>query len=225
MLKCLTSLFSSKKTANSSDDTSLNTDNNTVANAPVNKTEKTSRFQPKMEISQDLLDEIENWEIIELPRRIYHGCQSSDTSVDIQKLTLIGNKWFSTSMHYAGSYAWHFMRNANPPANSRYCLKLSSSKVWRGIKRPDDFKDLPNFLSKCFKLSGYNNSFQFQHTLQLHLHELFGRDSDIIGYYWADGGDGNDEICIPECQEYYKVESATLLPDEKEEFDKEFGNK
>ena len=95
--------------------------------------------------------------------------------------------------------------------------------MWRGIKRPDDFKDLPKFLSKCFKLSGYSNSFQFQHTLQLHLHELFGRDSDIIGYYWADGG--NDEICIPECQEYYKVESATLLSDEKEEFDKEFGNK
>ena len=64
MLKCLTSLFSSKKTANSSDDTSLNTNNNTVANAPVNKTEKTSRFQPKMEISQDLLDEIKIWEII-----------------------------------------------------------------------------------------------------------------------------------------------------------------
>ncbi|MBT43566.1 MAG: hypothetical protein CMF12_13730 [Idiomarina sp.] len=222
MFKWLKSSGTSTEADNGNDNTPRK-EANSEARIKINAPSPSPRFEPKMEISEKLLATLESWDVIDLPNRLYHGCQSTDSSVNIQKLTLKGNKWFSTYIHYAGAYAWHNSRKSNPPPNSRYCLELASSKTWRGVKRPKDFVGFPSFLSDCFGMSGYCNSLQFQSVLQIHLHKLFGKDSDIIGYYWPDGGDKTDEICVPACQQFYSVESAILLPDDKGEFNKQYG--
>lgn len=182
------------------------------------------RYVPKMKISERLLSEITTWRITELPSRLYHGCQSIDDSVNIEERMLVGDKWFSTHKGYAGGYAWHFSRDQNPPLNSRYCLELDTNSPYKAITRPDDLRNFPNFLESCFPGTGaYNLSREFQAVLKLHLNEAFGEDSDVIGYYWLNGGDFTDEICIPECHKYLSVRAAILLPDDIQTFRKLHG--
>lgn len=177
------------------------------------------RFQPELVVSEKLLSEISKWEVVDLPNLLFHGCQSVDGSVNIKNMTLIGDKWFSTYKKYAGSYSWHLSRAENPEPNSRYCLELHAKKQFKAIVRPEYLKEFPVFLKSCFpKFGGYSLSRQFQHTLKLHLNELFGKDTAIIGYYWPCSGDLTDEICIPECHKYLDVIKATQLPDDKNEF-------
>lgn len=179
------------------------------------------RFKPELVVSEKLLSEICKWEIVDLPNCLFHGCLSVDGSVNIEQMTLVGDKWFSTNKKYAGSYAWHISREENPEPNSRYCLELHTRNQYKAIARPEYLKEFPMFLKSCFpQFDGYNLSRQFQYTLKLHLNELFGKDTPIIGYYWPDSGDSTDEICIPECHNYLDVINATQLPDDKQEFNK-----
>lgn len=184
------------------------------------------KFQPSLKLSEKLLLAISEWEIAALPSRLFHGCQSIDGSVNIEQMSLVGNKWFSTNEWYAGSYAWHLSRKGEPGPNKRYCLELTANDEYKVIVRPEHLKDFPSFLKSCFpQFGGYNLSRQFQGALGLHLAEVFGNNSSIIGYYWPDSGDATDEICVPECHKYLDVRKANLLPDDKQVFSKMYGER
>ena len=182
-----------------------------------------SRFQPELRLSNTLLSAIREWDVIELPTQLFHGCQSIDGSVNIEQKSLVGNKWFSTNEGYAGSYAWHFSRKEHPGPDKRYCLELLLDSGYKAIARPDDLKDFPSFLKECFpEFNSYELSLYFQSVLGLHLSEVFGDNSNVIGYYWPYSGDSTDEICIPQCHKYLEVKKAILLPDDKSEFNKKY---
>ncbi|WP_157813627.1 hypothetical protein [Pseudoalteromonas spongiae] len=176
-------------------------------------------LKQKTELSQKLLGEISNWQIVDLPKRFFHGCHSTDINININQNEIAGNKWFSTNEWYAGTYAWHFSRQENPDENSRYCLELTARDNYKVILRPTHIASFPEFLRDCFPdVTGYDLSRHFQNTLKLHLKELFGDGTSIIGYMWQDEGDGQDEILIPECENYLDVKRSILLPDCKDRY-------
>lgn len=86
-----------------------------------------------MTLSQDLIEEIKRWPIVEIPRRIFHGCRDDDIGIDIENSKVQGNKWFSIDAGYAGDYAWHYTRNHDA---TPYLLELNAFKTLKGVLRP-----------------------------------------------------------------------------------------
>ncbi len=119
-------------------------------NTEIIEKEMAQSLKQKTELSQKLLGEISNWQIVDLPKRFFHGCHSTDINININQNEIAGNKWFSTNEWYAGTYAWHFSRQENPDENSRYCLELTARDNYKVILRPTHIASFPEFLRDCF---------------------------------------------------------------------------
>lgn len=180
----------------------------------ITETKGLSLNEVKPIISELLLNEIKTWELKEIPTTLYHGCHIQDHGIDLEKNEICGNKWLSKDPFYAASYAWHFSRPCKPSSNSRYCVKVEIHKNnFKAIARPKYINSFPEFLAKCFSdiPRGYGLSHNFQNTLKAHLDIVFGENSNVIGYYWPSNDDsGNDEICIPNCNQY--IQSIVFMP-------------
>ncbi|MFN3900851.1 MAG: hypothetical protein ACK4ML_10820 [Alishewanella aestuarii] len=168
-------------------------------------------------ISEIFLNEIRGWEVIDIPVEFYHGCKSGDQGINLENQKINGNKWFSTNLFYASSYAWHYSRQGSSSPNSRYCAKVGlSQNKYKAVVRPEHITDFPRFLARCFPavLQSYELSRHFQNTLKAHLDAAYGVGSNVIGYYYHDGC--YDEICIPDCDDYIKLTEFLSLPDDKD---------
>lgn len=187
---------------------------NTLSTSQVAKAKE---VKPK--ISEMLLSEIKTWEVVNVPSTLYHGCHIQDEGIDLENNEISGNKWLSTSPYYAASYAWHLSRPPKPSPNSKYCVKVEvGNKNHKVVVRPKLISSFPDFLAQCFPdiPKGYGLSRNFQNVLKAHLDIVFGKDSDVIGYYWPSSDDSEyDEILIPNCNHYFESKIFIPLPNDK----------
>ncbi|MFJ5330784.1 hypothetical protein [Pectobacterium versatile] len=218
MIKRLMDIFKSRRSDIKNTGYSIN-DTKAVSGKTEMKGFSSTDSNKNMEhfLSQYLLDEIRKWQIEDIPKVLYHGCQSNDFTVDIQSLTLKGNIWFSENEYYAGCYAWHYSREENPPIGSRYCAKVEFNSPIKAIVRPDEFKEFHQFLAKCFPSvePGYKLSKYFQKALRQHLAEIYDDDKHVVAY-WYKGHNG--EVLIPNCERFIKSIYFKQLPDSKDAF-------
>lgn len=163
--------------------------------------------------SQMLLDSIVNWEKIEAPRTLFHGCHAEDVGINTKDASISGNKWFSIDPYYAGEYCWHFSR---PEVGRRFRAEVALSDEVIGILRPENLNGerFPYFLKECFPEvpAGYALSKHFQDVIQQHLDIIY---PDIPVCYISGGG---SEVLIPSCELYIEVVEFTEMPNSKSEY-------
>ncbi|MFA0921652.1 hypothetical protein ALP73_200124 [Pseudomonas coronafaciens pv. garcae] len=159
-----------------------------------------------MQLSEKFIKEIKNWEVISLPKIVFHGCCHGDRGLDLIKKEIAGNKWFSQDAFFAGEYCWHHTREHKFP---KFRIELETNDIY-AINCPDNLQGeswVP-FLSECFpNVIGYELSYNFQDSLKFHLEKL-GK-TNLLAFL------SGKEICIPEAEKHTKFREIIKLPNEK----------